>query len=182
MNRFFKLPNLVLSSIIAVTIVPQVALGQDSRYSNAWVNPDSGEKQCLNHRTHSKNSHQINPNLTVQSNSSSLELEKASDIQDAVKLSDKLMQVVLKISNCQESPNESLESCKCEAKSDIDSIKRLFQSTIEKHPSWKNRTIKYPVPNSSMMSSPNATVTGETNFPKLKKELESGKYLGQPCK
>ena len=188
MSYYSKLPYLFLSGIIASILAPQVALGQNSRCSNFWVNPNTGQQECLNDTPPPGNSNQTDfnrtdNNRTVQPNSPSLELEKASDIQDAVKLSDKLMQVVLKISNCKESRNESLESCKCQTKSDIDSIKRLFQSTIEKHPSWKNRTIKYPLQNSSMMSSPNITSgTGKINFPKLKKELESGKYLGQPCK
>ena len=189
MTRFSKLPNLLVSSMIASLIVPQVALGQNPRCSNFWVNPNTGEQECLNHSTASTISNQINPNsnqtnssqtdnnFTGKSNLLSLKLEEESDIKDAVKLSNKLMQVVLQISNCQKSSNESLESCKCQAKSEIESIKNLFQTTIEEHPNWENQEIKYPIQNSS----PNVTGTGKINFPKLKKELEAGKYLGQPC-
>lgn len=169
---------------------PQIALGQNSRCSNFWVNPNTGEKECLNNSTPSRNSNQINPNSnqinssqndnnsTAQSNPPSLKLEKESNIQDAMKLANKAQQVALKLGNCQTSGNESLESCKCQAKSDIDSLEKLFKTTIKKHPSWKNKEIKYPIQNSS----PNLTGTTKINFPELKKELDSGKYLGNPCK
>jgi len=154
MNKFTKFPNFLLTTIIAVLLIPQVALGQVS----------------------SSNSNQTNSNRTknLAQDPPTLKLEKEDHIQDALKLHEAMSQVVLKIHRCQTSGNESLESCKCQANSEIDSVNKLYRTTIEKHPNWKNQKIKYPTQNSS----PNVTGTVTINF---SKSLKSNKYFSQPC-
>lgn len=56
-----KSPNFLLSSVIVSLIVPQVALGQNSGCLNYWVNPNTGEEECLDNGTPSTTDSQDTP-------------------------------------------------------------------------------------------------------------------------
>jgi len=62
MNHYFYWTAFFLSTVLTTIITPQNTLAEKTECSNFWINPTTGQKECLNHRIPSSEADNINPN------------------------------------------------------------------------------------------------------------------------
>ncbi|NBD31574.1 MAG: hypothetical protein GVY17_01020 [Cyanobacteria bacterium] len=102
-----------------------------------------------------------------------VEAQKENDIQDALYLNSTVNEVTTKIRACAKASNSSLKSCKCQAREEIDNLREVFKATLQEHPNWEDKHVRYP------LNSNNETTT--INMSHIKTALESPQYLNKPC-